>query len=214
MTIVRELESDLLGGTAKVIPIIDTNTGNVCRYLVRSEPAAQIINSMDKDEYEVIFYASHAQMCTELVHYSYTGPIAFEVPVNTLYDCIEMYRSIAFLLLQNKVSLKLHIVMTNDLSGFTKDDLLVELSELVALGVELILDNITTLEHIEVATMILEVVEEVRMDLSDKNALGYTHLSSLFSTELVKGKRLGVIIGNDDELPPFSSTYQKNTNFV
>ena len=210
MNIQKSLENDMLGGTASVIPILDSSTGKVLRYLIRTTPAVDIIGMMEKDEYEILFFGQHTQICTELIHFGYSGPIALEAPLSVIYDCIEMYRSIAYMLLQNKISLKLHIVMTDDVQNYSKELLLVELGELVALGVELILDNITTQDQLEVAAMILEVVEEVRMDLSDKNALSYTHLSALFSTDMAKGKRLGVILPDDEELPPFSATYQKN----
>lgn len=210
MSILKSLENDMLGGTANVVPIMDAANGQVLRYLIRSKPAIDIIAGAEKDDYEIVFFGQHAQICSELVHFGYTGPIALEAPLSVVYDCIELYRSMAYMLLQNKISLKLHIIMTDEIQDYAKENLLIELGELVALGVELILDNITTQDQLEIAAMILEVVEEVRMDLSDKNALSYTHLSALFSTDMAKGKRLGVILSEDEALPTFSSTYQKN----
>lgn len=208
MSIQKDLQNDILGGTASVIPVMDTDSRKIVRYLIRSKSACEIMNGLDIDDYTVDFVAQHAQICSELAHFGYSGPIAIEAPLGVIYNCIEMYRAIAYMMLQNRISLKIHIIMTDDVEAYTKGDLLVELGELVALGVELILDNITTQDQLEVAAMILEVVEEVRMDLSDKNTTSYLHLSALFSSELAKGKRLGVILPENDELPSFSSTYQ------
>ena len=202
------IAADLLGGTAQVIPIRDCSNGQTIRYLLRSQPAEEIIALSDHDDQILEFITQHSQMCTELIHHGYTGAVAFEVTITTLYDCIELYRAMAFTLLSNGIALKLHIVMVNDCPSYTQAALTVEMGELVALGVELIIDNVTTLEHLNIAQMILSLVEEVRMDLTNRNALSYIHLSSLLSTELTPTKRLGVIIPPNHELPPFSQTFQ------
>jgi hypothetical protein len=208
--IVNGLRRDLLGGYVEVVQIKDTRSGKVSRCLLRSKPAEQLIGDYDKDDYQIYFFAQHTQMCTELIANNYKGPFAFEVPITTLYDCIELYRSMAFAMLKNEIALKLHIIMVDDMPDFSGEALLSELAELVALGVELIIDNVSTEQHLMVAQTILSVVEEVRMDLSAKNAMGYIHLNALLSTEVSKARRFGVILPKDYELPPFAHTYQRN----
>lgn len=201
------IANDLLGGMAQVVPVKESSTGRVLRYLVRSKPAIDILRGADREEYEIQFFSQHTQMCTELISQGYTGTVAFEVPITTLIDCIELYRAIAYSLLSSQMALHLHVVMVDDLPQYTQDTLMVELGELVALGVELIIDNLTTQEHLDVAQMIFSLVEEIRMDLTEKNATAYIHLSALLSSDLSK-KRVGVILSNDHDLPTFSTTYQ------
>lgn len=207
--VIDSLKKELLGGAIDVVEIKDTATGRIHRLLLRTEPATDIIKDTDKEDYEVKFIATHVQLCTELVHHNFTGPFALEIPLTTLYDCIEIYRTLAYELLKNDIALKLHIVMTDDMPQFSAESLLAEMGELVALGVELIIDNISSYDHLKVAEMILSVTEEIRMDLTSKNLLGHIHLSALISSDLAKDKKVGVIINLANDLPSFSSTYQQ-----
>lgn len=206
--IVNKLKADLLGGTVDVDTVRSADDQSVLRYLVTTKSARDAFSAGDKVEYDTVYYMQHVQMVTELNYHGYRGGIAFEVPITTLLDYIDSYCNMAFQLLQSQIALHLHVLMVDDVAQFQPSLLTMELSGLAAYGVEIIVEGIVSADHVELATHIWSVVQEVRMDLSAKNAAGYVHLSALLSSSLTKSPRVGVIINDVSELPPFSQTYQ------
>ena len=209
--VVSSLKSDILGGHVDVQLVMSKRAGieRVERYLLRNMPANDLMNGNSKNEYDILFFTQHAQMTTELIRFGYSGPFAFEVPISTLIDCIDLYVAMAYKLLANRISLKLHLIFVEDLPDFELSHIKSSLAELVALGIELIFDGITTIEHIQLAEKILSFAHEVRLDLTQRDATLYTHLNHLFSKHAMKDKGVGIILSSSAELPDVYSTYQR-----
>lgn len=55
MSIHNDLQNDILGGTASVIPVMDTDSRNIVRYLIRSKPAHEIMAGLESEDYTVDF---------------------------------------------------------------------------------------------------------------------------------------------------------------
>ena len=212
LDIVATLQSDLLGGTAEVLPIRDASSRQLLRCLLRSEASSAILDKHPAGRSDAVFTSQHIQMATELVSKDYCGAFSFEVPLPVLIGNIDLYRSMAFVLLKNEISLKFHVVLTSDMPDYEQSFLLAELGEIVALGVDLVIDNVTSSDDIAVASMIISVIDEIRMDISHRNATSYIHLSALISSGVAKKPKIGVIIADGQELPEFCVTYQMSSN--
>jgi hypothetical protein len=170
---------ELLANGVLAKDVIGSEPGAGIRTLLYYERIDALLEAgMMSSDLSIEMMGHHMSIASSLVAHEVKGSYDIEVTLAGLTTHDEFYSGLAWTMLKNGISMKMHIVLCDDdiHNQYRHDSLKIQLSMILAIGVTFTIANADCIEHIEIANEILDIANEVRLDLSNE---GYVDICAI-----------------------------------
>lgn len=171
---------ELLANGVLAKEVIESEPGTGIRTLLYYERIDVFLRErMSSSDLAIEMMGHHMSIASSLVAHEVKGCYDIEVTLAGLTTHNEFYSGLAWTMLKNGISMKMHIVLCDDdiHNQYNQhNSLKIQLSMILAIGVTFTIANADCIEHIEIANEILDIANEVRLDLSRE---GYVDMCAI-----------------------------------
>lgn len=166
-------------------------TANASQLLHYERLHELIASGLSGGELAVEIIGHHLSILTTMIEHKITGHYAIELTLSCLLSHSEFYADIVALARKNGIYVKVHIVLNDEdtsVEPYNTLTLKQQFAPIVAAQVKFAIENIDSIENVELSHQIIDIAEEIRVDLANNGAANLSLIQAMLD-KVSNGKK-------------------------